>query len=60
MPSNLNLKNYILQLDNWIPKNICEKSIKELSKNKNWERHTYTFKNFEIKYPSVDIVGKLK
>ena len=54
MPSNLNLKNYILQLDNWIPKNICEKSIKELSKNKNWERHTYTFKNFEIKAKNGD------
>ena len=37
-----NLKDYILHLDNWIPKNICNKSIKELSDDKTWERHTYT------------------
>jgi hypothetical protein len=54
MPKNMNLKNYILQLDNWIPKTICKKSIKELSENKNWERHTYTFKNFEIKPKNGD------
>jgi|TARA_R110000824_G_scaffold240918_1_gene429528 hypothetical protein len=37
-----NLKDYILHLDNWIPKNIIDTSIKELSKNKDWNRHTYT------------------
>ena len=36
-----NLKDYILHLDNWIPKNIIDTSIKELSKNKDWNRHTY-------------------
>ena len=36
-----NLKDYILHLDNWIPKNIINKSIKELSDNKTWVRHTY-------------------
>jgi len=37
-----NLKDYILYLNNWIPKNIIDTSIKELSDNKTWERHTYT------------------
>ena len=37
-----NLKNYILHLNNWIPQNILDKTIKELSDNKTWERHTYT------------------
>jgi len=36
-----NLKNYILHLDNWIPKNILHNYTKELSKNKTWKRHTY-------------------
>src|SRR6056300_126552 len=36
-----NLKDYILHLDHWIPKNIIDQSIKELSNN-NWERHTYS------------------
>jgi hypothetical protein len=46
----VNLKDYILKLDNWIPKNICEKSILELSKNENWKRHTYsTTKTFQEK-----------
>ena len=36
-----NLKDYILHLDNWIPKNICQKSIEELSNN-NWKKHTYS------------------
>ena len=44
----MNLKDYILKLDNWIPKNICEKTILELSKNENWKRHTYsTTKTFK-------------
>jgi len=43
-----NLKEYILHLDNWIPKNICNKSIKELSDNKTWKRHLFTnSKTFE-------------
>ena len=37
-----NLKDYILHLNNWIPQNILDKTIKELSDNKTWERHTYT------------------
>ena len=37
-----NLKDYILHLDNWIPKNIKDKSISELSDNKTWQRHTYS------------------
>ena len=37
-----NLKDYILHLDKWIPQNIIDKSIKELSDNNTWERHSYT------------------
>ena len=36
------LKDYILHLDNWIPKNIIDKSIKELSDDNTWKRHTFT------------------
>jgi hypothetical protein len=43
-----NLKDYILHLDNWISKDICKKTIEELSLNKTWERHFYTnLKTFE-------------
>jgi len=42
------LKDYILHLDKWIPKNIIDKSIKELSDNNTWQRHTFTdSKTFE-------------
>ena len=45
-----NLKNYILHLNNWIPQNIIDTSIKELSKDKTWQRHTFTHpKTFETK-----------
>jgi len=37
-----NLKDYILLLDNWIPKYILNKTLKELPKNKSWKQHTYT------------------
>jgi len=37
-----NLKDYILHVDHWIPKNICQKSIEELSENKTWQRHQYS------------------
>ena len=37
-----NLKDYILHLDNWIPKNICNKSIEELSNDNTWERHKFS------------------
>ena len=48
MSSNIkNLKDYILHLDNWIPKNICETSIEELKKDDDWQRHFYTNKRFE-------------
>ncbi len=44
----MNLKNYIFHLNNWIPKNILNKSIKELSDNKTWNKHTFTnSKTFE-------------
>ena len=36
------LKNYILHLDNWIPKNILDKTIVELSEDKNWKQHNFT------------------
>ena len=36
------LTDYILHLDNWIPKNICKKTIEEISQYKTWKRHTYT------------------
>ena len=36
-----NLKDYILQLDNWIPNNILKTSLKELKKDKTWEQHKY-------------------
>ena len=50
-----NLKNYILHLDNWIPQNILDKTIKELSKDKTWERHTYTStKNFKANSKNGD------
>jgi len=38
----VNLKNYILKLDNWIPQNIIDKSIKELSDDNTWKKHTFT------------------
>ena len=45
-----NLKDYILHLNNWIPQNIIDISIKELSKDKTWKRHTFTNpKTFESK-----------
>ena len=45
---SLNLKSYILHLDNWIPQNILDDSLKELKKNKTWKRHTYvTTENYE-------------
>ena len=36
-----NLKDYILHLDKWIPKNILIQTLKELEKEKNWEQHQY-------------------
>jgi len=43
-----NLKDYILHLNNWIPKNIIDTSIKELSNDNTWKRHTFTdSKTFE-------------
>jgi hypothetical protein len=37
-----NLKDYILQLDNWIPNKICYQIIKELIKSKDWYIHNWT------------------
>ena len=51
----MNLKNYILKLDNWIPQNIIDKSIKELSDDNTWQRHTFTNpKTFESKPKNGD------
>ena len=36
------LNDYILLLDNWIPKYILDKTLEELPKNKFWKQHTYT------------------
>ena len=36
------LKDYILLLDNWIPKYILDKTLEELPKNKFWKQHKYT------------------
>jgi len=48
-------KDYILHLDKWIPQNIIDQSIKELSDNNTWERHTYTnSKTFEKKSKNAD------
>lgn len=45
---SLDLKSYILHLDNWIPQNILDDCLKQLRKNKTWQRHTYTTpQNFE-------------
>ena len=49
------LKDYILHLDKWIPKNIIDQSIKELSDNNTWKRHTYTNPTtFEEKSKNAD------
>ena len=50
-----NLKDYILHLDNWIPKNIIDQSIKELSDNNTWQKHQYSnSKTFEAKSKNAD------
>jgi len=50
-----NLKDYILHLDNWIPKNIIDQSIKELSDNNTWQKHQYSnSKTFEVKSKNAD------
>ena len=36
-----NLKDYILHLNNWIPQNIIDKSLKDLKKDKTWVKHKY-------------------
>ena len=44
------LTDYILHLDNWIPQNICKKTIEELSQSKYWRRHQYSnSENFKEK-----------
>jgi len=49
------LKSYILHLDNWIPKNIIDQSIKELSDNNTWQKHQYSnSKTFEVKSKNAD------
>tara|TARA_Y100001937_G_scaffold96379_1_gene131026 strand:- start:683 stop:1276 length:594 start_codon:yes stop_codon:yes gene_type:complete len=41
-PVTQNLKDYILHLDNWIPKNTLTKTIKELNSQNQWEPHRWT------------------
>ena len=36
-----NLTDYILHLDNWIPKNIIDKTLKEFKEDKTWKQHQY-------------------
>ena len=44
----MNLKNYILRLDSYIPLNICKKTINELSYF-DWERHKWSnSKDFKL------------
>tara|TARA_R100001509_G_scaffold110153_1_gene65885 strand:+ start:514 stop:792 length:279 start_codon:yes stop_codon:yes gene_type:complete len=52
----MNLKDYILQLDNWIPKNILEKTIMEFDKQQNWLRHKWT--NVRTYGAESDVHGK--
>ena len=37
-----NLKDYILHLDNWIPKNILTQTINELDIKNEWKKHQWT------------------
>ena len=37
-----NLKDYILHLNNWIPKNTLTKTINELNSKDQWEQHQWT------------------
>tara|TARA_R110002012_G_scaffold302516_3_gene503450 strand:+ start:820 stop:1398 length:579 start_codon:yes stop_codon:yes gene_type:complete len=52
--SEKNLKDYILHLNNWIPKNILNITLKELTQIKNWEQHEYTDKDFKSKSKNGD------
>lgn len=38
-----NLKSYILHLNKWIPKSILNVTIEELTKEKNWEQHKWSY-----------------
>jgi len=49
------LKDYILHLDNWVPKNIVDKTVEELNKDKNWIQHTYSdSQTFELSSKNGD------
>ena len=48
------LRDYILQLDNWIPKSICKKTISDFKNHKDWERHQWTN---TISYKSRTLYG---
>jgi hypothetical protein len=49
------IKNYILHLSKWIPQNILNKSIKELSDNNTWKKHTYmNSKTFKPEIKNAD------
>ena len=49
-----NLKDYILHLDNWIPKNTLTKTINELDLKNQWEQHKWTN---SISYDSRSLHG---
>jgi hypothetical protein len=42
MKKSLNLKDYILKLNNWIPETIVKQTKLDLENDKNWKRHTYS------------------
>jgi len=41
MKKSLNLKDYILKLDNWIPAAIVKQTKFDLENEKNWSKHDY-------------------
>jgi len=49
------LKDYILHLDKWIPQNVLDKSIEELSNNNIWKKHEYAdSKKFQLNSKNED------
>ena len=44
------LKDYILHLDNWVPKDILDTSLKEIKINKTWSQHAWFNSNSYSKH----------
>jgi hypothetical protein len=44
------LKDYILHLDNWVPKDILDTSLKEIKINKTWSQHAWSNSNSYSKH----------